>query len=107
MECIYYVISWLCHRTCVHCYDDRFRPYYGHELERVVEESRKSFPRIIENLPPRMTYFDTTDPAPDGSFPEKRGRIALAGGEVLLKQVRESILYPAMTMLHDKYRNAG
>ena len=27
MDSIYYVITWLCHRTCDHCYDDRFRPY--------------------------------------------------------------------------------
>ena len=36
MESIYYVMSWLCHRTCRHCYEDRFRPYYGEDLERVL-----------------------------------------------------------------------
>ena len=33
MESIYYVMSWACHRKCVHCYEDRFRPYVRGELE--------------------------------------------------------------------------
>lgn len=61
MESIYYVISWLCHRTCKHCYEDRFRPYYGDELRKVVSESEKTFPRIIEHLPDHFTYLDLED----------------------------------------------
>ena len=61
MESIYYVMSWLCHRTCRHCYEDRFRPYYGEDLARVVEQARTNSPRIINNLPERMTYLDLED----------------------------------------------
>ena len=56
MESIYYVMTWLCHRTCVHCYEDRFRPYYGGDLERVVAESRANFAAIIGNLPDSMRF---------------------------------------------------
>jgi len=55
MESIYYVATFLCHRTCHHCYEDRFRPYYGAERDRVVGESVENHARIIENLPDRMT----------------------------------------------------
>jgi hypothetical protein len=50
-----WVITFLCHRTCHHCYEDRFLPYDGAELPRVVEESMVNHPRIIENFPDRMT----------------------------------------------------
>lgn len=73
MESIYYVISWLCHRKCAHCYEDRFRPYYGDELTRVVNEARESFPKVIANLPPRFTFLDTTDPNRMEPFPKSRG----------------------------------
>ena len=39
MESIYYVISWLCHRRCAHCYDTRFRPYVRDERDAVVGEA--------------------------------------------------------------------
>jgi hypothetical protein len=39
MESIYYVVTFLCHRQCPHCYEDRFRPYYGDDLERVAAYS--------------------------------------------------------------------
>ena len=50
-----------------------------------MREAEDAFPRIIANLPERMTYLDTS--APDDSeagFKERRGRIIMAGGEVLL-----------------------
>lgn len=100
MESIYYVMSWLCHRTCVHCYEERFRPYLGEDLRRVVEESRSAFPRIIANLPARLLYT-----AQDGT--EKRSSIILAGGEILLEPVRESVLYPALKLIRDKYAPQG
>lgn len=96
MESLYWVMSWLCHRTCEHCYEDRFRPYYGADLERVVAEARDAFPRIIANLPPRLTYQDSAGR-------EQQGRIILAGGELLLEPVRETVLYPALRLLRDKY----
>ncbi len=107
MESIYYVMSFLCHRTCPHCYEDRFRPYYGEELQRVVGEARSNFTRVIGNLPERMTFLDLLDPDEQGYFPEKRGRIILAGGEIMLEPVRESVLYPGLDLLHEKYRGKG
>src|ERR1700730_15926252 len=79
MESIYYVMSFLCHRQCPHCYEDRFRPYYREELDQVVAESQANYARIIDNLPDRMTYLDALD-----GFRERIGRIILAGGEILL-----------------------
>lgn len=97
MESIYWVLCWLCHRTCKHCYDDRFRPYYGPQLDSVVEEARRAFPRIVENLPESMTFLEGPGLA------EQKGRIILAGGEVLLEPVREPILYPTLDLLRRKY----
>lgn len=62
MESIYYVMSWLCHRTCPHCYEDRFRPYHGPDLARVVREARDAFPRLMANWPDRLTYRDLAAP---------------------------------------------
>lgn len=107
MESIYYVMCWQCHRRCVHCYEDRFHPYYGEDLDRVIDEARASFPRVIANFPERMTFLDTADLGPDGSFREKRGRIILAGGEILHHAVREPVLYPALDLLYQRYRNVG
>ncbi|MBI5282067.1 MAG: SPASM domain-containing protein [Candidatus Solibacter usitatus] len=101
MESIYYVMTWLCHRSCEHCYDDRFRPYHGDGLAGVLDESRGRFRRIIANLPGRMTFRDR------GSDVERRGSIILAGGEVLLDQVRESVLYPALELLRARYAEHG
>jgi len=102
MESIYYVMTFLCHRRCPHCYEDRFQPYYGEDLQRVVGESRRNFRRIISHFPDRMTYLDLAD-----GLNEKQGRIILAGGEILLKEVRESVLYPALDQLHSKYQDQG
>ena len=107
MESIYYVMTFLCHRTCRHCYESRFRPYYGDDLRNVVNEARENFPRVIANFPERMTYLDTRDADEHGNFREKRGRIILAGGEILLEPVRESVLYPALDLLSRKYRDQG
>jgi hypothetical protein len=104
MESIYYVMTYLCHRTCHHCYEDRFRPYYGADLQRVVEESAANYPRIIENFPDRMAYLDFNDCDPlTGAPREKEGRIIIAGGEVLLAPVRERALYRALDLLNQKY----
>lgn len=95
-------MSYLCHRRCRHCYEDRFHPYAGAELESVVAEARTSFPRVIANFPERMTYLDAAI-GPE----EQRGRIILAGGEIMLDPVRESVLYPALEMLHARYKDKG
>jgi len=102
MESIYYVMTFLCHRQCAHCYEERFHPYNGRELEDVVSESRSNFPQIIENFPDRMTYLDI-----ENGLCEKQGRVILAGGEVLLDPVREPVLYPALEQLDAKYRDTG
>jgi len=104
MESLYYVATYLCHRTCHHCYEDRFRPYHGAERERVVGESFANHARIIENFPDRMTYLDLNDCDPETGRPrEKVGRVILAGGEILLEPVRERVLYSALDLLHQKY----
>jgi hypothetical protein len=104
VESIYYVLSWACHRKCRHCYEPRFRPYVRSALEAVVAEAEQNFPRIIDHLPPRLSYLDRACPAPDGSLVERPGRIILAGGEVLLDAVRERVLYPAMQRIQARYR---
>jgi hypothetical protein len=107
MESIYYVMAWACHRKCRHCYEDRFRPYVRGELDAVVAEAEANFPRIIANLPERMTYLDHENPNPDGSVPERTGRIILSGGEALLDAVRERITYRVIEALAAKYRGHG
>ena len=107
MESIYYVVSWLCHRQCPHCFEDRFHPYHGNELAAVVAEGRTNFARIIDHFPPHMRYRVPEETGADGQVPERIGRIILAGGEVLLPQIRESVLYPAIEQIVAKYRNVG
>lgn len=105
MESIYYVATFLCHRTCHHCYEDRFRPYSGAELGRVVTESVANYPRVIENFPDRMTYLDLEDCDPETGRPrEKEGRVIIAGGEILHPAVRGRVLYPALDLLRRKYQ---
>ncbi len=108
MESVYWVLNWACHRKCTHCYETRFRPYVRDALEAVVRESEEAFPKIIANLPDRMTYLDLASPddSPAG-YAEKRGRIIMAGGEVLVDPVRERVLYPVLDALNAKYRNNG
>ncbi|MCX7384666.1 MAG: radical SAM/SPASM domain-containing protein [Alphaproteobacteria bacterium] len=107
MESIYFVMAWACHRKCVHCYEERFRPYTRGALERVVAEAEANFPRIIANLPERMTYLDPDDPLPNGSPREKIGRIILSGGEALLDATRERVTYRVIDALRDKYADQG
>lgn len=103
MESIYYVLCWHCHRRCKHCYETRFRPYVRDELESVVREAELNFPRIVANLPERMTYLE----ADGDSYTEKTGKIILSGGDVLTEPVRERILYPVLEALQKKYRDNG
>src|SRR6476659_5385970 len=107
LESIYYVISWICHRQCPHCYEDRFHPYQGAELSRVVTEARTSFERIIDHFPDHLRYRVPEAMGPDGIIPERTGRIILSGGEVLLPQIREPVLYPAIERISSKYRTMG
>src|SRR5262249_6732013 len=54
------------------------------------------------NFPDRMTYLDIAD-----QLRERIGRIILAGGEILLDPVRESVLYPALDQIYCKYKDQG
>jgi hypothetical protein len=102
MESIYYVICWNCHRRCRHCYEDRFRPYAHAALDAVIAEAERCAPRIVEHLPPRMTYVERDKPEV-----ERIGRIVLSGGEVLSAPVRERVLHPVLEALDAKYHRAG
>jgi hypothetical protein len=107
MESIYYVMAWACHRKCRHCYEDRFRPYVRGELESVVAEAERNFPRIVDHFPARMTYLDLRRSARRRHVPEKTGRIILSGGESLLDAVRHRVTYPVIERLNAKYAAQG
>lgn len=107
MESIYWSITWACHRKCVHCYEDRFRPYVRKALDDVVEQTKQNWPRVVENLPLRMSYLDLEQPLPGSGWQERRGRIILSGGEVLIEPVRETALYPLLEALRDRYADRG
>ncbi len=103
LESIYYVITWACDRACAHCYDDRFRPYPSDDRSRMLAKQAEQMPKIVGHFPDRLTFRDLCDQQADGIFPEKPGRVILSGGEVLLPDVREKLLYPCLTLLRDKY----
>ncbi|SDR32393.1 Radical SAM superfamily enzyme, MoaA/NifB/PqqE/SkfB family [Rhizobiales bacterium GAS113] len=107
MESIYYVLSFACHRKCRHCYEDKFRPYGRADLERLVTEAKRAFPRVIANLPDHMRYLDLERRLSGGGLAERLGRIIVSGGEVLIDPVREEILYPALEALRSKYAQTG
>jgi hypothetical protein len=107
VESLYYVMCWACHRRCRHCYEPRFRPYVRGELEAVVREAEANFPRIVDNLPGRMSFLDLEDPLPDGTLPEKVGRIVLSGGEALVDPVRTRVTYPVIERLQRRYAGNG
>ena len=98
MESIYYVLTWLCHRTCPHCYDDRFHPYHGNELRAVVDQSAATAPSVIDNLP-------RASPTAIATTPRTPGQCHLAGGAPRLRP--RAVLYPALRQLHAKYRAHG
>jgi hypothetical protein len=58
-------------------------------------------------MPERMTYLDQEDPLPDGSFPERTGRVIISGGESLLEATRERVTYRVIEALVAKYRERG
>ncbi|MGQ9365136.1 SPASM domain-containing protein [Azospirillum sp. ST 5-10] len=107
MESIYYVLCWACHRRCRHCYEDRFRPYTGAALEAVVREAEENAPRIVAHLPPSMLYRDLGAVDDHGEPRVGRGRIILAGGDVLVDPVRERVLYPTLDRLRARYADRG
>jgi MoaA/NifB/PqqE/SkfB family radical SAM enzyme len=106
MESIYYVLSFACHRKCVHCYEDRFRPYRRDELARLTAAAKRAFPLVIANLPDEMRYLEP-DPEASRGMRERIGRIIVSGGEVLIDPVREEVLYPALALMRAKYAAVG
>lgn len=100
MESLYWVLSWACHRKCVHCYDERFRPYVRGALEDVIAEGEAAFAKIIAHLPDDMSFVDA-----QGA--RQPGRIILAGGEVLLDGFRQRIFYPALEAIAAKWGANG
>ncbi|TDF35457.1 radical SAM/SPASM domain-containing protein [Alteromonadaceae bacterium M269] len=107
MESMYWVISWACHRRCEHCYDDRFRPYKKDELKQIVGEGQQAYKKIVENLPDDFSYLDPNMLDENGQPTKRRGRIVIAGGEVLIDSVREPLFYPILDALNDKYGKNG
>lgn len=111
MESIYYVLCWHCHRRCKHCYEDRFRPYIRDELAAVVAEAQRAAPKVIANLPERMTFLEaaTEEERAAGAdlLVERLGKIILSGGDVLTEPVREAVLYPTLKAIREKYAAQG
>ncbi len=103
MESIYWVLTWACHRRCRHCYDDRFRPYARDELTRVVGEGVRAHRAILANLPDDFSYREAT---PDG-VRRRRGRLVLAGGELLIDGVREELFYPTLEAIAARWGAAA
>jgi len=99
LESLYWVINHACHRRCKHCYDDRFRPYVRNALEEKIVGSENAYKKIINNLPTELGYKSD-----DGVH--HKGRIIMAGGEVLVDQVRERVLFPILDELRSKYGNS-
>jgi hypothetical protein len=102
VESVYWVLTWACHRRCRHCYDDRFRPYLRDALTRVVGEGRRAYPSILANLPSEMSYRD-----PEAGGLRRRGRLILAGGEVLIDGVREELFYPVLEAVRERWGAAA
>ncbi len=101
MQSIYWVLTWACHRKCRHCYDDRFRPYVRGALDDVIEEGASAYARVISNLPADMTWRRPRTNA------RERTLLVMAGGELLIDAVRETIFYPALRALREKYGARG
>ncbi|MEL7128788.1 MAG: SPASM domain-containing protein [Pseudomonadota bacterium] len=97
MQAIYWVLTWACHRKCKHCYDDRFRPYVRDALSDVVGEGRRAYTAIIDNLPDDLTWLNTK------TGEREKTLLVMAGGELLIKGVREELFYPALDALQAKY----
>ncbi len=107
MEALYWVLTFACHRRCVHCYDDRFRPYVRDGLTAVIDEGRAAFRAIIDNLPDDMSYLDQRTPQPDGTPSRRRTLLVMAGGELLLDRVRETLFYPALEAIRARWGENG
>lgn len=96
MQSLYWVLTWACHRKCVHCYDDRFRPYVRGALTDVVAEGQRACEAILANLPDDMTWIDAAGV-------RQPTLIVLAGGELLIDGVREELFYPVLEAIRRRW----
>ena len=75
-------------------------PAFLAETARVLESGAPvaSAPAALESLagPIRQVTAGLGTAGRDGRVPEMQGRIIISGGEVLVPQIREPILYPAL-----------
>jgi hypothetical protein len=99
MQSIYWVLTWACHRKCVHCYDDRFRPYVRGALTDVVAEGQQAYDAILANLPDDMTWTDSAGV-------RQPTLLILAGGELLIDGVREELFYPVLDAIQRRWPHA-
>lgn len=100
LESLYYVLTWACNRRCRHCYDERFRPYAQAELEAMLQQQEQTLRLVADNLPQRLGL---TLPGKNGGQVFMRSRLILSGGELLLPQVRQRLLFPALELLRARY----
>jgi hypothetical protein len=103
VESIYWVLTWACHRRCRHCYDDRFRPYRAPELHAMVAAQRSTARAVLAHLPDDFTYRETAG----GVAHERRGRLILAGGELLIDGVRDELFYPTLDAIRERWCDAA
>lgn len=101
MQSIYWVLTWACHRKCVHCYDDRFRPYVREEFDKVAEEGQAAFQKIINNLPDDLSWTNQK------TGKKERTLLVMAGGELLIDGIREELFYPTLRAIQKKYGSAS
>jgi len=96
LESLYFVLTWACNRRCRHCYDERFRPYGPSELADMLARQQAVMRSVVAHLPPKLGVT-----ADNGE--RLRSRIILSGGELLLPEVCEALLLPALELLRDRY----
>lgn len=107
MEAIYWVLTYACHRRCVHCYDDRFRPYVREELQGIVQQGQAASRAIIDHLPEDMHYLAAQASQDGQASDQRRTSLILAGGELLLDPLREPLLFPALEAIRARWGKRG
>jgi hypothetical protein len=73
----------------------------------VIEQSKLTFGRIIDNFPLDMKFIDESGGLTIAPAEEQIGSIVLAGGEPLIEEVRHELTYPIIETIVRKYANEG
>lgn len=73
----------------------------------MLREQAKIIPRVIDHFPEHLRFEDIEAQRLDGSFEIKTGRVIFSGGEALIPDVREMLLYPALERLNQRYGKDG